>query len=783
LPRNLSSAERLVVLPEPRPYHDNPMMSVQNCPQLPDLQRFLLGQDAEEEAGQIESHLGCCRECLAVMDGLEASDPFIEAAQAQATMVNKPPQTVRVEGLIRQLKELYPSTTAFAPAGDDYAGYLAPAQSDDEIGRLGTYRIRRLIGMGGMGVVFLAEDLQLQREVALKLLRPSLLGNAQARLRFLREARATATVTHDHIVPIYQVGEDRDVPFLAMPMLQGETLADRLTREGRLPAEVVIHIGREIALGLAAAHARGLVHRDVKPGNIWLEPITPSSGNRIDLLGHERVRLLDFGLAQVPDSQLQLTEIGMIMGTPAYMAPEQARGETVDARCDLFSLGSVLYAMVAGRPPFQGENNLAMLHSICADSPPSLRELGCDIPESLIALIENLHAKDRADRCQSAQDAADCLERCQGGSQQKPAPKKTGFARPRRWLVAAVVLLALGGLTMTVAGPLTHLGSLLSHAFSGRMGAPVDPEFPPKEPPGEGDDEKGSQPAPALAVLVFEERGAGAKDLGPQVSDLLFAKLAAKDGIPLVDRADLQKVFAELKLGLSGAVKPDSAARVAQLTGARLLLWGSVLHVDKRRYLIAKLVSAETGQILGLSVDAPATDELGPQVGKLADQVAEALATKSDQLLPKVQARVDRLEALKKQLGNKVRPILWVGVPERAVGITRVPDPAAQTEIVKLAKDLGFPVVDAEEGAKGMAAILVTGEGVSEVGGRHGDLVTVKARLEVKAVDRATGKVLAVDRQVVVVVDVTEQLAGKAALQQAAADIAARILPKLVAKD
>jgi TolB-like protein len=296
-------------------------------------------------------------------------------------------------------------------------------------------------------------------------------------------------------------------------------------------------------------------------------------------------------------------------------------------------------------------------------------------------------------------------------------------------------------------------------------------------------DDKPAQPAPALAVLVFDERGAGAKDLGPQVTDLLFAKLAAKDGIPLVDRADLQKVFKELELGLSGAVKPDSAARVGQLTGARLLLWGSVLQVDKRRYLIAKLVSAETGQILGMSVDAPATDELGPLVGKLADKVADALAQQSDKLLPKVVAHADRLEALKKALGKGARPTLWIRIPERAVGITRAPDPAAQTEIMKLAKDVGFPVVDAEEGAKGMAAIIVTGEGLSEVGGRHGDLVTVKARLEVKAVDRATGKVLAVDRQVVVVVDVTEQLAGKAALQKAAADIAERILPKLIPKE
>ncbi len=295
-------------------------------------------------------------------------------------------------------------------------------------------------------------------------------------------------------------------------------------------------------------------------------------------------------------------------------------------------------------------------------------------------------------------------------------------------------------------------------------------------------DEKPPQAIPTLAVLGIEEKGPGVKELGAQVSELLFAKLAAKDGLRLVDRADLQKVLKELELGVSGAVKTDGAARVGQLTGARLLLWGSVIHVDKRRHLIAKVVGVETGEVVGLSVDAPSTDELGPLVAKLADKVSDALAQAPERLLPKAVAKVDRLAALKKQMGKGVRPALWIRIPERTVAAP-VRDPAAQTELVVLAKEVGFPIVDADEGAKGMAAVLVTGEGLSEVGGRNGGLVTMKARLEVKAVDRATGKVLAADRQVIVVVDATEQLAGKAALQKAAAAIAERLLPKLVAKE
>jgi len=187
-----------------------------------------------------------------------------------------------------------------APFGDSDTGrellnFLAPAEGPGEIGRLGGYRILKILGSGGMGVVFHAEDPALQRPVAVKAMLPRMAASASARLRFLREGRAAASLHHDHIVPIYQVGEDRGVPFLAMPLLRGESLEDRLKREGEgaLPPAEVCRIGREIAEGLAAAHARGLVHRDVKPANVWLESdgesVMPTSG---------RVKILDFGLAR-----------------------------------------------------------------------------------------------------------------------------------------------------------------------------------------------------------------------------------------------------------------------------------------------------------------------------------------------------------------------------------------------------------------------------------------------------------------------------------------------------
>jgi serine/threonine protein kinase len=215
-----------------------------------------------------------------------------------------------------------PTMTGSDPDGSRGRGtndILAPAEGPGEIGRLGPYRVLRVLGSGSMGVVFEAEDPELKRPVALKAMQPNLAASDEDRQRFLREARAMASLQDDHVVAVHQVGEEGGVPFLVMPLLQGESLDDRLSRAKRLPPAEVIRIGREVAEGLAAAHARGLVHRDVKPANIWLEG------------SQARVKILDFGLAR-PVARAEraregfLTGTGTVVGTPAYMAPEQALG-------------------------------------------------------------------------------------------------------------------------------------------------------------------------------------------------------------------------------------------------------------------------------------------------------------------------------------------------------------------------------------------------------------------------------------------------------------------------
>jgi hypothetical protein len=273
--------------------------------------------------------------------------------------------------------------------------FLGPPGSADEIGRFGGYGILRLLGRGGMGLVFEARDPGLDRRVALKVLGPETAAHPTGRGRFLREARAAAALQHDHVVTIHQVGEDRGLPFFVMPLLRGETLDARLGRVGRLPLPETLRIGREIAEGLAAAHAAKLIHRDIKPANVWLEgePGASATGGR--------VKLLDFGLARPQTGDSALTRLGTLLGTPGYIAPEQLDG-AVDHRADLFALGCVLYLLTTGQLPFGGDGMQALRVRTAKEPPPAPHTLNRTVPPALSALILELLARRPEDRPASA---------------------------------------------------------------------------------------------------------------------------------------------------------------------------------------------------------------------------------------------------------------------------------------------------------------------------------------------------------------------------------------------
>jgi TolB-like protein len=282
-----------------------------------------------------------------------------------------------------------------------------------------------------------------------------------------------------------------------------------------------------------------------------------------------------------------------------------------------------------------------------------------------------------------------------------------------------------------------------------------------------------------VAILPFQERGRDAADLGPQVTDLLFAKLVVNPDIYLVEREDINKLLEEKELNLSGLVNPGQAVQVGYLTGAKIIVTGSVVIAGDSQYLVAKVIGTETSRVLGASAKGRIDDDLDDLVEKLAASVATTISERASELIAKTVVLEDRIAAIGEKLGERKRPSVWIEITERHIGQATI-DPAAETEFALICKELGFDVIDHKEGNRDTADVLLVGEGFSQFASRHGNLISVKGRVELKATNRETGKLLASDRQVSLAVDLAEQIAGKAALQEAAANIAGRLLPKIV---
>jgi serine/threonine-protein kinase len=407
------------------------------CPDVEWWHDLLDGSLSVREQEGLSKHLDTCSDCQRTMERLTATgswpadsiDPDQEAHSPDPAL-RRVIDDLKTQGSCPGLTP-DPGSTA-----TDELSYLRPARRPGQLGRLGSYDVLAVIGRGGMGIVYKAFDPALARLVAIKVLAPQWASSPAARQRFAREARATAAVRHDQVIAVYAVEEAEGVPYLVMEFVHGISLQQHLDRNGPLEVEEVVQIGAQAAAGLAAAHARGLIHRDVKPANILLAH------------GSGRVKLSDFGLARAIDDA-SMTQSGVIAGTPMYMAPEQARGGSLDHRADLFSLGSVLYALCTGRPPFRGDSTLAVLRCVCEDTPPSIRDLNPVVPGWLEEIIDTLLAKDPAERLQSAAEVAELLEAHLAHLQDPthvPCPARLGRRkrRPMRrrilWLGAAIGL-------------------------------------------------------------------------------------------------------------------------------------------------------------------------------------------------------------------------------------------------------------------------------------------------------------------------------------------------------
>lgn len=318
--------------------------------------------------------------------------------------------------------------------------FLSAPSHPEMMGRIGRYEIEKIIGSGGMGIVLKAFDTELNRPVAIKVLTPHLAHCGAARKRFAREARAAAAVVHDHVVSIHNVDIESDVPFLVMEYVLGESLQDRVDREGALKIDEVLRIGIQAAAGLTAAHQQGVVHRDIKPANILLSN------------GLERALLSDFGLARTVDDA-SLTRSGFVAGTPHYMSPEQANGEATDCRTDLFSLGAVLYFMATGQPPFRAEKVMGVLHRICHDRQRPLWQVNPDVPDEFSILVDRLLEKQPGKRIRTAHEVQHLLTRMLAARQEPYVGLHRKLRRivlrlprsARFWAAAVIVFAVLTG--------------------------------------------------------------------------------------------------------------------------------------------------------------------------------------------------------------------------------------------------------------------------------------------------------------------------------------------------
>ncbi|MBA4192004.1 MAG: hypothetical protein C0467_28835 [Planctomycetaceae bacterium] len=350
-------------------------------------------------------------------------------------------------------------------------GFLEPATKPDSLGRLGHYEVLEVLGRGGFGIVLKAFDDSLHRVVAVKVLSPEMAATSPARKRFLREARASAPIRHENVVQVYAI-EETPLPYIVMEFVPGRTLQTFLDGSGPLEVPDVVRIGVQIARGLAAAHELGLIHRDIKPANILLE-------GGVD----RRVKITDFGLARAADDA-SITASGVVAGTPLYMAPEQARGDHLDHRADLFSLGSVLYTMCAGHPPFRANTTLAVLKRVCDENPRPIPEITPEVPRWLCDIIAKLHAKNPDERFQSAKEVADLLAKyavepppVEPKAERKPVATVPRPSRSNLAIAMRVLFAAVGVLFLTAV-------AVIAVYFASQGQRPADPvraEAPPED--------------------------------------------------------------------------------------------------------------------------------------------------------------------------------------------------------------------------------------------------------------------------------------------------------------
>jgi serine/threonine protein kinase len=420
-----------------------PSSAISPCLSADVLGQFLADTLPQPLASAAEEHVRGCAHCRARLKEYGDDAELREWLPRARGVPSGPPHEPALQRVLEQLRVSppQPAVKNASLAGREGPSFLAPPQQEGDLGTLGPYRIETELGRGGMGIVFRGFDTDLQRTVAVKVLRPDL-ADEQARARFVREAQAVARVNHDHVVRVYSVVSPPEAPpYLVMEYLGGPTLLELIRSRERLDPREAGAIIAQAAEGLAAAHAAGLIHRDIKPSNIMLDP------------GTGRAKITDFGLARIGEAPSTMTQEGALAGTPTYMSPEQARGlEPLDARTDVYSLGVTLYEALTGAAPFRGAPHM-VLQQVVGDEPRPPRRLNDRVPRDLETICLKAMAKEPSRRYQTAREFAADLGRWQHSEPIRARPAGWG-EHLWRWsrrnpgvagLTAALVLVFVTG--------------------------------------------------------------------------------------------------------------------------------------------------------------------------------------------------------------------------------------------------------------------------------------------------------------------------------------------------